>query len=178
MLLDDLERAFLEKGFRHLTVGDMASLAKASRRTLYGVGQSKEEIVVLVIDRYFNRMGKDARGRADARSDVREQVEAYVSASVDRNRKASPQFIHDVESYLPTRQLYDRHQELAVRVLAEIVGKAMDCKEITHGTPALWAEILDAVITRIRDPEVLKKAGTSRSDALATFAHFCRAGLG
>ena len=49
-LLDDLERLFTAEGFRHLTIGDMAARTKSSRRTLYSVSASKEEIILVVVD--------------------------------------------------------------------------------------------------------------------------------
>ncbi|MER6173985.1 TetR/AcrR family transcriptional regulator [Streptosporangium sp. NPDC001681] len=176
-VLNALQEVFLAEGFRHLTIGDMAGLAHTSRRTLYQLGQSKEEVVVGVIDRFFNGMGKDALRRAQDAARVHDQIEAYLSASVERNRRASRQFIHDVENYAPTRHVYDRHQEIAIRELESIVRKAMQRGEVTEGTPALWAEMLGAVIRRLRDPEVLDRVGASRGDALELFGHFCRRGL-
>lgn len=176
-VLNALEEAFLQQGFRHLTIGDMAALAHTSRRTIYHLGQSKEEVVVGVVDRYFNSMGKEALRRAHDTASVHDQIEAYLSASVERNRRASSQFVHDVENYLPTSHVYDRHQEIAIRELETIVRKAMERGEVTAGSPALWAEMLGAVIRHLRDPEVLDRVGASRSDALELFGRFCRRGL-
>jgi AcrR family transcriptional regulator len=176
-LLDDLESLFTTEGFRHLTIGDMASRTRASRRTLYGVSATKEELVIVVVDRFFNRMGKDARQRAAQVADIGDKIEAYFSASVDRNAELSPAFLQDVEGYLPTKQLYDRHQALAVTALEEMTRTAMESGAMRHGSPALVAEILDAVIKRLRDPEVLAKIGASKSDALKAFGEFCREGI-
>jgi AcrR family transcriptional regulator len=176
-LLDDLERLFTSEGFRHLTVGDMAAQTKASRRTLYSVSASKEEIVLVVVDRFFNQMGKDARHRADQVQDIGDKIEAYFSASVDRNANLSPAFVQDIEGYLPTKQLYDRHQAIAVSALESMIRAAMESGAMRVGSPALIAEILDAVIKRLRDPETLAKIGASRSDALKAFGQLCREGI-
>jgi AcrR family transcriptional regulator len=176
-LLDDLERLFTAEGFRHLTIGDMAARTKSSRRTLYGVSASKEEIILVVVDRFFNRMGKDARHRAEHVHEIGDKIEAYFSASVDRNARLSAAFIQDIESYLPTKQLYDRHQAIAVSALESMLRTAMESGEMRFGSPALIAEILDAVIKRLRDPEVLAKIGASRGDALKAFGKLCREGI-
>ncbi|MCQ8835953.1 hypothetical protein [Streptomyces malaysiensis] len=133
--------------------------------------------MISVVDRFFNRMGKDAQLRSQDPTDVREQVEAYLSASVDRNRRASRQFVQDVELYGPTRHVYDRHEEIAIRELEGIVSRAIDRGEVTRGTPALWAELLGVVIRGLRDPEVLDRLGASRDEALELFGHLCRRGL-
>lgn len=176
-VLAALEEVFLAEGFRHLTIGDMAALAHTSRRTIYHLGQSKEEVVVGVVDRFFNSMGKEALRRAHDAPTVHDQIDAYLSASVERNRRASRQFVHDVENYLPTSHVYDRHQEIAIRELESIVRTAMDRGEVTSGSPALWAEMLGAVIRHLRDPEVLDRIGVTRSEALELFGRFCRQGL-
>jgi AcrR family transcriptional regulator len=176
-LLDDLEALFTSEGFRHLTVGDMAARTKSSRRTLYSVSASKEELVLVVIDRFFNRMGKDARRRAALVADIGDKIEAYFSASVDRNLKVSAAFIQDIEGYLPTKQLYDRQQDLAVSALEAMIREAMELGTMRAGSPALLAEILDAVIRRLRDPETLNKIGATRSDALKAFGQLCREGI-
>jgi AcrR family transcriptional regulator len=176
-LLDDLEALFTSEGFRHLTVGDMAARTESSRRTLYGVAPSKEELVLVVVDRFFNRMGKDARWRASRVVDIGDKIEAYLSASVDRNLRLSAAFIQDIESYAPTRQLYDRHQELAVAALEAMIREAMELGTMRPGSPALLAEIIDAVIRRLRDPETLSKIGATRADALKAFGQLLREGI-
>ncbi|AHK31864.1 hypothetical protein OPAG_05199 [Rhodococcus opacus PD630] len=176
-LLNDLESLFLAEGFRHLTISEMASRSHSSRRTLYTVAASKEELVLVVVDRFYNRMGKEARSRASKVDDVHDKIQAYLSASVDRNMNISPTFLRDVEEYLPTRHLYDRHQDMAVSALEEMIRTAMDTGELRSGSPALIAEIIDAVIKRLRDPEILAKIGASKSDVMKAFAQLCREGI-
>jgi AcrR family transcriptional regulator len=176
-LLDDLEALFTSEGFRQLTIGDMAARTRSSRRTLYTLAASKEELVLVVVDRFFNRMGKDARRRAARVADIGDKIEAYFSASVDRNLNLSAAFIQDIEGYLPTKQLYDRHQDLAVAALEAMIAEAMELGTMRQGSPALLAEILDAVIRRLRDPETLSKIGATRSDALKAFGQLCREGI-
>lgn len=176
-LLDDLETLFTEEGFRHLTIGDMAARTHSSRRTLYSISSSKEELVLVVVDRFFNTMGKDARQRATQVEDIGDKIEAYFSASVDRNAAVSLAFMQDIEGYLPTKQLYDRQQAIAVQALEAMVRAAMEGGSMRMGSPALIAEILDAVIKRLRDPEILEKIGATRSDALKAFGQLCRHGI-
>ncbi|MFC9614257.1 TetR/AcrR family transcriptional regulator [Streptomyces sp. NPDC056938] len=176
-LLDDLESLFLSAGFRHLTIGEMAARVRCSRRTLYGIAESKEELVALVVERFYNRLGREARRRASEVPDPVGKIGAYMSASVDRYRDLSPEFNADMLSYGPTRQVADRQQELAMHALQEILEDGAATGIIRAGEPKLLAEILDAALQRIRDPEALANAGSTRSDALRTLIDLLAHGL-
>ncbi|WP_405904100.1 TetR/AcrR family transcriptional regulator [Streptomyces sp. NBC_00656] len=176
-LLDDLEALFLASGFRHLTIGEMAAQLRCSRRTLYGIAESKEELVPLVVERFYNRLGREARRRAGESSDPVTRIAAYMSTSVDRYRDVSPEFNADMLAYGPTREVADRQQALAMRALEEILEEGVASGSIRAGHPTLLAEILDATLQRIRDPEVLTRTGASRSDALKALIDLLTHGL-
>ncbi|WP_405904124.1 TetR/AcrR family transcriptional regulator [Streptomyces sp. NBC_00656] len=176
-LLDDLEALFLASGFRHLTIGEMASRVRCSRRTLYTIAGSKEELVILVIERFYNRLGREARRRAAEVSDPVEKIGAYMSAPVDRYRDVSPELNSDMLGYTPTRHVVDRHKELAMQALHVIIKDGTASGAIRFAEPMLLAEILDAAFQRIRDPEVLAMTGMGRSDALRAFIDLLARGL-
>ncbi len=100
-----------------------------------------------------------------------------MSASVDRYRDLSAEFNSDMLKYSPTRQIADRHQELAMQALQDIIEAGAKAGAIRVAQSKLLAEILDASLQRIRDPEVLAKSGVSRSDAMRAFIDLLDRGL-
>ena len=52
-LLSRLETLFLNEGFGHLTLDDIASRLHCSKSTLYALAGSKEQLAVRVVGRYF-----------------------------------------------------------------------------------------------------------------------------
>ena len=50
----------LARGFAKLTVADIARELRCSRRTLYELAPSRDDLVVRVIRRFFARTGHDA----------------------------------------------------------------------------------------------------------------------
>jgi AcrR family transcriptional regulator len=176
-ILDALEGVFLEEGFRHLTVADLVDRMHCSRRTLYGLAPSREELVLVVVDRLLNRMGVEANARAAQHDDPGDAIAAYLDTGITTLRRARPAFIEDLETYLPTRHLYDRHIAIAKAVLRGLVEEGIS-RGLFRGFHApLIAVILDAAVDRIRRPEALARAGVSSSQAVAELSALIRHGL-
>ena len=55
-LLADLEALFFASGFRTVTVDEIATRLKCSKRTLYEIAPSKQELFVLVIESWLDRI--------------------------------------------------------------------------------------------------------------------------
>jgi AcrR family transcriptional regulator len=176
-ILNALESVFLAEGFRHLTVADLVERLRCSRRTLYSLAPSREELVLVVIDRLLTNMGIEARWAADQHDDPGDAIATYLGTAVTTLRFAQPAFTEDLEAYLPTKHLYDRHLAIALRVLGRLVQEGADAGLFHELHPPLVAEILDAAVERIRRPEVLARAGISSSEAIDELSSLIRVGL-
>ncbi|MGH3629028.1 MAG: TetR/AcrR family transcriptional regulator [Sciscionella sp.] len=176
-LFNEFEALFLEEGFRHLTIADLADRLHCSRRTLYTLAPSREELVLIVIDRLLNRIGANARRVADSCSDPGDAIAAYLEAGVTSLRGARPAFNDDVESYGPTKQLYNRHLRTALDVLASFVDRGIQQGVFRQLNASLVAEILDASVGRIRRQDVLDRTGVSLTEAVEELTSLIRTGL-
>jgi AcrR family transcriptional regulator len=176
-IFDELQELFLAEGFRHLTIADLVERLHCSRRTLYSLAPSREELVLIVIDRLLNKMGVEANARAAECDDPGDALAAYLDAGVTTLRPARPAFTQDLEAYGPTRHLYDRHLRTALGVLGNLVNAGIAQGTFRHFHPPLVAEILDSAVDRIRRPEVLERAGVTMSQALAELSELMRHGL-
>src|SRR5262249_30866426 len=79
-VLDGVERVFVEKGIRGVRIGDLATAASCSRSTLYELAESKEDLLLLVLDRMMRRImrrGAEAIARA---SEPVDRVKAMVAS--------------------------------------------------------------------------------------------------
>ena len=52
-LLDQLVSLFLAEGFRHFTLDDLSARLHCSKSTLYTLGQTKDQVTVNVVRRFF-----------------------------------------------------------------------------------------------------------------------------
>jgi AcrR family transcriptional regulator len=176
-LFDHCEALFLDEGFKQLTIGDLADRLHCSRRTLYTLAPSREELILIVIDRLLKRVDATARSLAEACDDPADAIAAYLEAGVNSLRGARPAFNEDVETYMPTKQLYDRHLRAALDVISGLVATGIENGAFRSFHPALVAEIFDAAVERIRRPDVLARAGVSIDQAVEELGSLLRGGL-
>ena len=57
-ILEGLEKLMRDGELAKLTIGDMATRLECSRRALYELAPSKEQLVLLVLDRVMHRIGE------------------------------------------------------------------------------------------------------------------------
>ncbi len=176
-IIGELETIFLAEGFRHLTVGHLAERLRCSRRTIYGLTTSKEQLVALVVDRLFNRMGQEAHDLVREQSEPQQRIEAYLSVAVKWSRTASPVFLRDMQTHLPTKQVYDRHQQIAIRILQGFIEEGVQSGVFRPVHSFLVAQILDAAITRLREQQLLTQADMSHSAAVEELSQLLHRGL-
>jgi len=176
-ILDQLENLFLNEGFRGLTIGALATRLRCSRSTLYGLAPTKEELFLLVEDRILRRIGREAWRRAQACGDPGDRVAAYLEGTISSLRPVGTAFLDDLLGYGPARQLFDWHQQGAMRTLRELVEAGIAAGAFKGVNPSVAAAALDAAVHRVRDPLFLREAGLSPSEAFAQVSRLLRHGL-
>jgi AcrR family transcriptional regulator len=166
LLLDELERMFCAEGFAHLGVADLADRLRVSRSTLYRLATGKQELVELVIDRMFARMGTHGRAAAERAADPAARVAAYLGNGVAAMAAGSARFSRDLAANPGTRAVYDRHQVLGLGVLAELVEDGVRSGGFRPVPAALVAQVAVAAHARLRDPGVLADLGMTQAAAI------------
>ncbi|MBW3664321.1 MAG: TetR/AcrR family transcriptional regulator [Actinobacteria bacterium] len=164
-ILTGLETIILKEGFRHLTVGDLAERLRCSRRTLYELADSKDELVLLVLDRLLQRMGKRAHEQLRELDDPIERVQAFMGVAIAEIRSVSVSFAEDIENHGPARRLFNAHYEFAATVLSGVIQEGIDRGVFRPVHPYLVAQTLDAGLARLQHPRVLRSLATSEANA-------------
>jgi AcrR family transcriptional regulator len=165
-LLDELERMFFAEGFAHLNVADLAARLRVSRSTLYRLAKGKQELVELVIDRMFSRMGRHGRDALEHAAHPAARVAAYLGNGVASVRSGSLRFSQDLEANPGTRAVYDRHQAIGMGVLADLIDDGVRSGGFRPVPAALAVQVADAAHARLRDAGVLADLGMTHSEAI------------
>ena len=164
-VLDALEQAFLVRGLE-VTVAELVGEAHCSRRTLYELAPTKEELFLLVIDRMMRRVGKAAREAAAAHTTPEARMEAFLGAGVAGWAPFTPAFSQAIESYGPAGWLLNYHLSLTRDFLIETIEDGIAGGRFRDAHPGLVADGLLAAVRRVTEPQLLQANGLSTAGAL------------
>jgi AcrR family transcriptional regulator len=168
-LLDGLETIVLTEGFRSLTIGGLAERLQCSRRTLYEIAESKDQIVLVVVDRLLRRLARRAHDAALAEQTVFERILAFLVKGLVELQRARLSFAEDVADAPAVHDLVDSHFHYAIGEVAGLLQQGIEDGEFANFHPILVAEMLYAGVVRLLEPRVLRAAGVGLADALEEF---------
>ena len=168
-VLADLEIIFLEEGFKTITIAELAARTKCSKRTLYDIAPSKQDLVILVMTRWLSRIRHLGWTGALEHDDPVKRVEAYLSPGVSESRRASSQFLEDVQASTTARTMLEAHQKERTQVLKDILADGVRRGRFRRLNPALVAEVFLASVGRINEPALLDETRLGFSEAFSEF---------
>jgi AcrR family transcriptional regulator len=157
-VLDQLESLFLQEGFSGFSVRELAAHVGCSRRTLYELAPSKDELVLIVFDRFLHRVGRSALDSIDDRSSYAQQIRDYFLGGMELQR-ITQVFGDDLADDAAARRLFDRHYGYVMAVVGELVARGVASGEFRPVTPAVVAGMLTAGAQLFNQPDVLADAG-------------------
>jgi AcrR family transcriptional regulator len=176
-LLNGLEAVILTDGFRDLTIGGLAEQLQCSRRTLYEIAESKEAIVLLAIDRIMHRLAYRAHDAVLAEHSHYDKLCAFLTKGLIELRMATVAFAEDVADAPAVHELIVHHLRYAQGLAATMLAEGTKAGEFIDVDPAVAAEMLDAGLERLLDPEALRRAGVGLGQGFEIFLKLFTYGL-
>ncbi len=165
-MLEELEAIFLKEGFRGVTVERLARRLRCSKRTLYALAPSKEDLFLRVFDRYLSRLREEgSRGARAARPE--EAFAPYLTPAIDAARKLSATLIRDITAYPPANEMWERHTRERMAGLRRLVERCVDDGIFRDANAFLVAEVVAASLRRISEPKFLAASKLSYRAAVA-----------
>lgn len=175
--LNELTRLFVQEGFRSLTVGEIAARLRCSRRRLYDIAPTKEEIFCAMMTRRFRKTLDKGEALIRNEPDLTVAIVAYLDIGVQSSRNVSPQYLKDVESSEMARACFDAYQEARIRRLSELIDEGA-CKGVFVACNGLVvSELLLGAAMRLRQPAFLARAGLTIDEAFAELSRVVLGGL-
>ena len=170
VLRDRLVDLVLTQGFRHLTVDQVAAELNCSKRTLYTLASSKEQLAVLAVRHFFKRSTDQveaaiARTRAPAR-----RVTRYLEAVAEALRPASRAFRDDVAGFRPAAEIYEQNTLTAARRVRELIDEGTRAGAFRQVPAAFVSEVVTATMRRITSGEITSATGLSDAEAYSELA--------
>lgn len=176
-ILDQLEAIFVEEGFRHLTVSDLSARLKCSRRTLYEVASSRDELVLVVVDRWLRRIGRQARQQVGDVTDPADLFAAFLTVPFQELHRHSARFSADLAKQPALQRLLTAHRRYYVAILRTILDNGVEAGHLRPFNTAVVAEVVDAGMERFWQPRFLSENNMTYEDAVAELSAIVREAL-
>lgn len=164
-LLDQLLQVLLAEGFAHLTVGDLAARLRCSKRTLYALADSKEQLVRAAVVHFFRTATSRVETALDPNAAPAERLTAYLRAVAAELAPASARFFDDVAGFAPAAEVYEHNTRAAARRVQELIRHGVAEGAFREVDVAFAADVITSAMVRIQQREVA--ASTGLDDAAA-----------
>jgi AcrR family transcriptional regulator len=165
-LLDRLEEIFLREGFRRITIGELATRLRCSRRSLYELAAGKNDLFVLVLDRLLRRIDAAGRVAAAQAASYEEKVTAFIEPGIAELRGASAAFFADIAGLTAARDRLAAHQESRMLQLEKIFAAGIRAKAFRKVHAAVAARAMVAAYRAVTDAKFLVGVDVTSTDAV------------
>lgn len=176
-LFDQLVALFLDEGFAHLTLEDIAARLRCSKSTLYTLAGSKGELVRTATVHFF----RGATDRVEASiADVDgtgARLTEYLSAVGIALQPASAQFMDDLAAFPPAREVYEQNTAIAAERVQQLIDEGTSAGDVRGVHAAFVADVAATTMARIQSREVAERTGLEDSQAYAELAALLTTGI-
>ena len=129
--IQDLEK-LLEKGVPDLTMSEIASKLKISLRTLYEIAPSKDQLILMTMDKILIKLGKFA---LDSVSEIQSPIEKLEQYLFIVNQAVGPKFntfLKDIEKINGSQKMADYHESFISNYTQKLLNEAIKMHEIKN----------------------------------------------
>jgi AcrR family transcriptional regulator len=176
-VLDAVETIFVDEGFRHLTVSELAARVRCSRRTLYELAASRDELALIVLDRRLRRVGRQARRQVADVTDPAGRFAAVLTVPFQALHLHSARFSADIAKQPALQRLLAAHARYYMAILREILDDGVRAGRLRPFHTGVVAEVVDAAMGRLWQPEFLTATGLTYEDAVSELSAIIRTAL-
>ncbi|WP_028601352.1 hypothetical protein [Ottowia thiooxydans] len=174
---DGLIQLFLAEGVRNLTVGEMASRLRCSRRRLYDIAQTKEEIFCTTVSRFFYGILEEGNALTRSEKNLTAAIAAYLEVGVRAASRIGVQFLKDVEDSEAARTIFDNYQQARTVRLSQLIDEGVSQGVFVKCHGLVVSELILGAALRLRRPAFLAKANLTIEDAFQEFYRILLGGL-
>lgn len=163
-ILDQLSALF-DDGFADLTMAGLAAELSCSLRTLYELAPSRDELVLVVVDRNLRRIGRTAVDALEGEMAPLDALRAYLQAATVAVARTTPAFARDLAAVPAAQRLNDAHSDYLVAVARCLLDLAVERGDIADLDTGALARVMAGVGRDFARPEVISTLRSSPKDA-------------
>ncbi|MFT0849575.1 TetR/AcrR family transcriptional regulator [Achromobacter sp. F4_2707] len=172
----ELTQLLITEGISRLTIAEMAARLKCSRRRLYEIAPSKEEIFTKVCEQVFNGNLQRSLLAASKQDRPDAAISVYLRSALNSSGMSKAALI-DLDNLVEGRAIFDAYQKARMHALQDLMRKGMEEGVLMPHHPRAISEALLGAAFRLRDQKFLEEEGLSIGDAFNEFYNVILHGL-
>lgn len=176
-LFDALLDLLLAEGFADLTLDELAGRLRCSKRTLYALAGSKEQLVRAAVVRFFERATTRVEAAVAAVDAPADRVATYLRAVAAELAPASARFVDDVAAFPPAAEVYARNTEAAARRVGELIREGVAAGAFRDVPVSFAAEVIASTMVAIQQRRIAGATGLADAEAYEALAALLLHGL-
>lgn len=157
--------AMFRDGFAELTMAEIAARAGCSLRTLYALAPSRDELVVMVVDRQLWRIGGNAQRIIAGETAPLDAIRAYLRAAHVAVSRSTDAWARDLRTVPAVKALVDSHNQYLIEVTRTLLDTAVARGDATDVDTAAVARVLAGLGRSFADAEVSRTLRSSPQQA-------------
>ncbi|MBL7488502.1 TetR/AcrR family transcriptional regulator [Frankia sp. AgB1.9] len=176
-LLAQITDIFLTEGFTSVSVDDLARRMHCSKSTLYGVGGTKEQLVIAATKHFFGTEAERIEHAVAEQADPRVKITTYLQGVAHAMRRNSPAFYADMVTYGPTAEIYRRNTAKAAERIQEMIDDGVRAGVFRATNGVFAAQVVGLAIEAVQSGALLERTGLSAAESFAELADLLFNGL-
>jgi AcrR family transcriptional regulator len=152
-------------GFATLTMAELAARLNCSLRTLYALAPSRDELVLIVVDRSLWRVGRGARDAVRDDLAPLDAVRAYLEAATVAVSGWTEAFARDLAAVPAAQELEEGHNEYLFDVTRTLLDLAVERGDVADLDTAAVARVLAGLGRFFSRPRVISGLESSPKEA-------------
>lgn len=169
-LVDELVDLFLADGFAHLTLDDLAARLGCSKRTLYALADSKEQLAIRTVRHFFRRATEQVEAAIARTRSPAARVTRYLEEVAEALRPAGPGFRRDLARNAATREVYEQNTLAAAARVRQLIDDGIAAGAFRNVSAVFVGEVVTATMRRITSGEIGQATGLDDARAYAELA--------
>ncbi len=175
-ILDELGVVFAD-GFATFTMAELASCVNCSLRTLYALAPSRDELVLIVIDRSLWRIGRNARTAIEPGMAPLDALRAYLASAMVAISGWTEAFARDLAAVPAARELSAGHDHYLFDITKTLLDLAVERGDVAPVDTAAISHVLAGLGSEFTRPDVYATLSSSPKDAADTVVDVVLRGL-
>lgn len=171
-------RLFDARGYRHVTLDDIAGQLGMSKKTIYQYFAGKEAIAEEYLQRFMHRLTARTQSLLTGDHSLDIQLEQVFNEVREELFRFNPLFLEDIQKFAPELwEKVERYRDERILLLENLIRKGQTAGDIRDLDPRLAVLIYLSAVRAINQPDVTGKYGVSPIDVYDTIVEVFLSGI-